>query len=50
LLEIALLYSDSAVILIWGIVDFFPTRTIVRGFGSISEDNKRIITMEWLAD
>jgi hypothetical protein len=50
LLGTVLLYSGSAVILIWGTAHLFPTGTIVRGFGSISEDNRRIITMEWLAE
>ena len=47
---IVLLYSGSIIILIWGAAHLFPTRTIVRGFGPISEDNRRIITMEWLAE
>ncbi len=50
MLGTVLLYSGSAVVLIWGAAHFFPTGTIVRGFGSISEDNRRIITMEWLAE
>ena len=45
-----LVYSGSIIILIWGAAHLFPTRAIVRGFGSISEDNRRIITMEWLAE
>ena len=50
MLGIALLYSGSIIILVWGAAHFFPTGTIVRGFGSISEDNKKILTMEWLAE
>ena len=26
----------------------FPTRKVVSGFGDISADNRRIITMEWI--
>ena len=45
-----LVYSGSIIILIWGAAHLFPTRNIVRGFGSISDDNRRILTMEWLAE
>jgi len=47
---IVLLYSGSIIILIWGAAHLFPTKTIVHGFGPISEDNRKIITMEWLAE
>lgn len=49
-MAIILLYAGSAIILIWGTAHLFPTGNIVRGFGAISQDNKRIITMEWLAE
>ena len=45
-----LLYSGSAFILFWGIAHLFPTRSVVSGFGEISVDNKRIITMEWIIE
>ena len=45
-----LLYSGSAVVLFWGIAHLFPTRSVVAGFGDISIDNKRIITMEWIIE
>ena len=50
MLGIILLYLGSIIILIWGAAHLFPTKTIVRGFGPISEDNRKIITMEWLAE
>ncbi len=40
----------SVVIFLWGIGHLVPTRSIVTGFGSISGDNKRIITMAWIAE
>jgi hypothetical protein len=46
----ALLYIGSAIIILWGIAHLVPTRGVVTGFGDISKDNKRIITMEWLAE
>lgn len=43
-----LLYIGSFLPITWGIAHLFPTQHIVRGFGEISPDNKRIITMEWI--
>jgi hypothetical protein len=45
-----LLYSGSFFLLFWGIAHLFPTRSVVKGFGDISIDNKRIITMEWIIE
>jgi hypothetical protein len=45
-----LIYTGSGVIILWGIGHLIPTKSIVNGFGSISEDNKQIITMEWIAE
>jgi hypothetical protein len=47
---IALLYVGSIIVFLWGIGHLFPTRSIIEGFGNISEDNKKIITMEWIAE
>jgi hypothetical protein len=32
----------------WGVAHLFPTRTVVRDFGDIGEENRRTITMEWI--
>ena len=45
-----LLYLGSAFLLLWGISHLFPTRSVVKGFGDISVNNKRIITMEWIIE
>ena len=45
-----LLYIGSALTVIWGIANLFPTKSVVQGFGDISIDNKRIITMEWIIE
>ena len=45
-----LLYVGSGLIILWGVAHLIPTKAIVAGFGSISEDNKRIITMESIAE
>jgi hypothetical protein len=49
-MQAILLYLGAGVIFIWGLGHLIPTRTIVGGFGSLSLDNQRIITMEWLAE
>jgi len=43
-----LIYIGSALPLLWGIAHLFPTKSIIRGFGEISADNRRIIAMEWI--
>ena len=50
MLNQTLIYVGSAFILIWGVSHLFPTRSVVSGFGEISVDNKRIITMEWIIE
>jgi hypothetical protein len=50
MLNSVLLYIGSAVIILWGIAHIFPTKSVVTGFGPLSEDNRRIITMEWIAE
>ena len=50
MLNQVLIYSGSAFILFWGVAHLFPTRSVVSGFGEISVDNQRIITMEWITE
>ncbi len=45
-----LLYIGSIVITIWGVAHIIPTKSVVAGFGDISADNRRIITMEWIGE
>ncbi len=45
-----LIYLGATVIALWGIAHIAPTRAVVAGFGAISEDNRRIILMEWAAE
>ena len=44
------LYVGSVLTMIWGIAHLFPTKSVVNGFGDITIDNKRIITMEWIIE
>ncbi|WP_300465294.1 hypothetical protein [Desulfobacula sp.] len=45
-----LLYIASAITGIWGVAHLFATKGVVAGFGNISTDNRRIITMEWIVE
>jgi len=49
-MDSVLLYIGGALPALWGLAHLFPTRNIVKGFGPISEDNKHIITMEWIIE
>jgi hypothetical protein len=48
--QAAVLYIGSAAIFLWGIGHLIPTRNVVEGFGALSSNNKKIITMEWLIE
>jgi len=43
-------YLAALFVFAWGVAHLFPTRAVVRGFGEISADNRRIIAMEWLVE
>jgi hypothetical protein len=45
-----LLYVGGGLTAFWGIAHLFPTKSVVAGFGEISADNRRIITMEWIVE
>src|SRR5512136_551310 len=45
-----LLYIAVAMTCVWGIAHLFATRGVVKGFGALSADNRRIITMEWIVE
>ena len=45
-----LLYLGAILTGIWGISHLIPTKNVVAGFGDISEDNRNIITMEWIVE
>jgi len=45
-----LLYVGSAILVLWGIAHIVPTRSVVEGFGAISPDNQRIVTMTWVSE
>jgi hypothetical protein len=45
-----LICAGSVIIMLWGIAHIYPVRNVVAGFGPVSMDNRRIITMEWVAE
>ena len=50
MMDLVMLYLGGALTALWGIAHLFPTRSVVKGFGAISADNQRIITMEWIVE
>ena len=50
MINYALLYLGAAFTVLWGIAHLFPTRAVVKGFGTVSTDNQHIITMEWIVE
>ena len=45
-----LLYIASILTALWGIAHLFATKGVVARFGQPTSDNRRIITMEWIAE
>ena len=45
-----LLYAAAALTAVWGIAHLFATGGVVAGFGELTPDNRRIITMEWIVE
>jgi hypothetical protein len=50
MLHTILLYLGAAILSVWGVAHIIPTRNVVAGFGSLSDDNRINITMEWVAE
>jgi hypothetical protein len=45
-----LLPIGSVIAIVWGIAHLVPTQGVVAGFGQLSSDNRRILTMEWVGE
>jgi len=45
-----LAYLGAGLTTLWGVAHLFPTKNVVADFGDISEDNRHIITMEWIVE
>jgi hypothetical protein len=50
MVENILLYAGSIILLGWGIAHILAAKAVVKGFGDISEDNRKFILMEWVAE
>jgi hypothetical protein len=44
------LYIAAALTGLWGVAHLFATKGVVEGFGELTPDNRRIITMEWIVE
>ena len=44
------LYVAASLTGLWGVAHLFATKGVVAGFGDLTADNKRIITMEWVVE
>jgi hypothetical protein len=44
------IYVAAALTGLWGVAHLFATRGVVAGFGELTPDNRRIITMEWIVE
>ena len=45
-----LLYIAAALTAVWGVSHLVATSGVVTGFGELSADNRRIVTMEWITE
>lgn len=45
-----MLYVAATLTAVWGVSHLAATRGVVKGFGELSADNRRIITMEWIVE
>jgi hypothetical protein len=44
------LYVAASLTCVWGIAHLIATKGAVAGFGDLTADNRRIITMEWIVE
>jgi hypothetical protein len=45
-----IVYIGSTIIFVWGVGHLLAIRSVVTGFGELTPDNRRILTMEWMAE
>lgn len=48
--SLIMLYAGSVAITLWGLAHITATKSVVSGFGRASDDNRRIMTMEWIVE
>jgi hypothetical protein len=49
-MDMVLVDIGSVIIFVWGIGHLMATRSVVAGYGELTVDNSRILTMEWTAE
>lgn len=49
-MSMLLILVGSAIVIAWGVAHIIPTGAVVRSFGVIPADSRRIIIMEWVAE
>jgi hypothetical protein len=45
-----ILYLAAILTGLWGIAHLFATKGVVAGFGELTQDNRRILIMEWIVE
>jgi hypothetical protein len=45
-----LVWTAAALVAAWGVSHLLPTAQVISGFGELSTDNRRVLTMEWIAE
>ena len=49
-MDIVLLYLAAGLTVLWGAAHLAATLPVVNGFGDLTQDNQRILTMEWIVE
>lgn len=50
MLGLVLRVVGSVVLIVWGIAHIVPVCSILRGFGEISKENRRVVSSTWIAE
>jgi len=43
-------YIGSTIIIVWDVGHIVAARSVIAGFGELTLDNRRILTMEWMVE
>lgn len=46
----ALIYVASVTVAVWGVAHLFATSGVVAGFGGLTDENRLLITIEWIVE
>ena len=49
-MNVVALYVAAMLTGLWGVAHLFATKGVIAGFGELSVDNRRILTMEWIVE